>query len=160
MESNLPAMDARGPVVDEARIASFEQALGSALPAAYRRFLLTTNGGTPNDRNAELAGKHSVVVHVLKSLDEPEDGPRLTPTPEFAADFPSLDLLEIGYDAFGNRIVLVVRGDRRGEVWFQSLTDPQPEWANPRLAWFERRDLKKLADDFDMFLKALGPVDE
>lgn len=151
-------MDARGPLVDEARIASFESALGATLPAAYRQFLLTTNGGAPSERNAEISGKHSVVVHVLKSIDDPEDSVRLTPTPEYAADFPSLDLLEIGYDAFGNRILLAVRGARVGEVWFQSLTDPQPEWANPRLEWFERRDVVKLADDFDAFLTALGPV--
>jgi hypothetical protein len=152
-------MDERGPVVDEARVASFERVLGVPLPDDYRSFVLSTNGGSLSASNAHFVGPRSFIVHCLSSLDDPDEGSRLNASHEYAADFPSDDLLEIGYDQGGNRVLLVVRGDHRGEVWFQRVTDGRPEGSNPRVLWHDRRDMKKLADSFDEFLGRLGPVE-
>lgn len=88
-----------------------------------------------------------------------DDARRLEVERPYSPDHPSTELLDIAYDDGGNRILLGVSGPHRGEVSFQDLVDPRPEDANPRVEWFKRRDLKKLADDFDSFLKALGPLD-
>jgi hypothetical protein len=70
---------------------------------------------------------------------------------------PSRDLLFIGYDDGGARILLALAGEHRGEVWFQNTSDPRPEDANPRVEWFDRRDMKKLADSFQEFISSLKP---
>lgn len=150
-------MDERGPVVDEARVATFERDLGSKLPDDYRAFILAVNGGSPSDQNAEFTGARTIIVHALNAIDAPDDAWKLVPKPEFAADFPSPDMLEIGYDPFGDRILLVVRGARRGEVWYQLLSDPRPEGSNPRVLWHDRRDMKRLAGSFTEFIGGLRP---
>ena len=47
-------------------------------------------------------------------------------------------------------------GEHRGEVWFENRS-ARPEGSNPRAEWFRRRDMKKLADSFEAFLRMLRP---
>ena len=69
---------------------------------------------------------------------------------------PSPDLLPIGYDDGGGSLLLGVAGEHRGEVWFENR-EARPEGSNPRAEWSRRRDMKKLADSFEAFLRMLGP---
>jgi hypothetical protein len=71
---------------------------------------------------------------------------------------PSRDLLSVGFDDGGGRILLGLAGEHRGEVWFENTSDPRPEDANPRVEWFKRRDMWKLADSFQEFMSSLGPL--
>jgi hypothetical protein len=55
-------------------------------------------------------------------------------------------------------ILLALAGEHRGEVWLMLTTDARPDDANPRVAWHDRRDLRKLAGSFEQFVRALRPL--
>ena len=63
-----------------------------------------------------------------------------------------------GYDGMGGRIVLSLVGPHRGEVWYLDTGDPRPTDANPRVEWFDRRDVKLIARSFREFVDNLRPV--
>ena len=68
-------------------------------------------------------------------------------------------LLEIGYDGMGGRIVLPLLGPHRGEVWYLDTEDPRPTGWNPRVEWFDQRDVWKIANSFAEFMASLKPLD-
>ena len=55
--------------------------------------------------------------------------------------------------------MLILAGSHRGEVWFLDLGNPRPTGSNPRVEWFDRRDVWKLADSFAEFVVSLKPLD-
>ena len=155
MATNWPTMESRGPVVTDADVAAFEKHIGHSLPEDYRRFLIEVNGGT---LDTESNGYKYTVS--LLSLNDPDESNDL-----FSWDLreqkvwlrPSPDLLHIGYD-LGAPIMIAIAGERRGEVWLERTWDPRPEGSNPRVLWFDRRDMKKLADSFEQFMGSLKPL--
>jgi hypothetical protein len=144
--------------VTDAQIRAFEQSYGHPLPDDYRQFLLDVNGGRPDNANCEL---DQGVVNRLFSLDDIENDSRdlATQANRERPMLPSPDLLIIGHDGFGNSILLALAGEHRGEVWFM-LTgdDARPDDANPRVLWHDRRDMRKLADSFEQFMRSLRPL--
>jgi hypothetical protein len=150
-------MKERGPQVTEAQIRAFEQSYGHPLPDDYRQFLLDVNGGQPDRANREFA--HGVVNNLF-SLDDIEDsGDLATRANRSRPMLPNPDLLFIGHDDCGNRLLLGLAGEHRGEVWYM-LTgdDARPEDANPRVLWHDRRDMRKVADSFEQFMRSLRPL--
>jgi hypothetical protein len=147
-----------GPPVEEADVAAFERQIGHSLPEDYRRFLLEVNGGrlarenvTFDDGSVNIMlslGLESQPVFDLLTRTTRERSRRLLPSP---------DLIPIGYDDGAAPILLGVAGEHRGEVWFENTSNPRPDDANPRVEWFKRRDMKKLADSFEEFLRLLEP---
>ena len=100
-------------------------------------------------------------INLLLSLNDPDERHDLLTWALFERSRslrPSPDLLSVGYDDGGRPILLVVAGEHRGEVWFQNTSDPRPEGSNPRVLWFDRRDMKKLADSFEQFMGSLKPL--
>jgi len=69
-------------------------------------------------------------------------------------------VLEIGYDDGGGRIVLPLAGPHRGEVWYVDIENPRPTGSNPRVEWFDRRDVKRIAGSFREFVDSLHPIDD
>jgi hypothetical protein len=119
--------------------------------------LLEVNGGRPADANCEFdAG----VVNQFFSLDEKihESRDLATRAERARRDLPSRDLLFIGHDDGGARILIALSGEHRGEVWMQITTDARDADANPRVEWHDRRDMRKLADSFEGFLESLRPL--
>jgi hypothetical protein len=49
-------------------------------------------------------------------------------------------------------------GSHRGEVWYLDIENPRPEGSNPRVEWFDRRDVAKIADSFREFIEGLKPA--
>lgn len=148
-------MKRRGPSVSEADVAAFEKRFGHSLPPEYRQFLLDVNGGRPERDNIEFA---SGVINRLFSLDDPEESRNL----EIRANrklsqLPTKDLLFIGHDDGSAALLLSLAGEHRGEVWFQ-VPDARPSGSNPRTEWHDRRDMKKLADNFEQFMRSLKPL--
>jgi hypothetical protein len=149
-------MDPRGPSIGESDVAELERQIGHSLPDDYRRFLLEVNGG-------RLASKNTVhtdgVVNVLLSLGNEGDpvADLLTGVTQMRQLLASPDLLPIGWDDGGGPILLALAGEHRGEVWLEDTNDP-PEDENRRVEWFERRDMKKLADSFEEFMRSLKPL--
>jgi hypothetical protein len=150
-------MEWRGPVVGEEDVAAFEARYGCRLPEDYRRFLLEVNGGRLADENARFADG---VVNMLFSLNATrcEANDLLTRSLRSRPMLPSQDLLFVGYDDGGGRILVAVEGERRGEVWMEDTEDPRPTGSNPRVDWWQRRDMWKLAASFDEFLRTLRPL--
>ncbi len=158
MAISWPPMVRRGPQVTDAQIRAFEQAFGHPLPDDYRQFLLDVNGGRLDRANREF---DQGVVNRLFSLEDTDDDSRdLATRANWSRPMlPSPDLLFIGHDDGSNRILLALAGEHRGEVWFM-LTgdDARPDDANPRVLWHDRRDMRKLADSFEQFVRSLRPL--
>ena len=156
MASSWPLMERRGPQVSDAQIKAFEAAFGHPLPDDYRQFLLDVNGGRPANECCEF---DRGVVNRLFSLDDIDDDSRdlATRANRQRPWLPSPDLLYIGHDDGGNQFLLALAGEHRGELW-RLLHDERPADANPRVLWHDRRDMRKLADSFEQFMRSLGPL--
>lgn len=150
-------VDAAGTLPED-ELAILEDNLGMALPAAYRRWLATTNGGKASG-DPPLPGipdeEGDVLVDLLGARDdEPANDLRwyrhtqLHHDEGCIADVPA-EFLHVG--ATGNGAVLVkVTGDDVGSVWWADcdlLSD-----AVERDLDVANHALRRLADDFDAFL--------
>jgi hypothetical protein len=158
MAISWPLMERRGPQVTDAQIKAFEQSFGHSLPDDYRQFLLDVNGGRPDDANCEF---DLGVINRLFSLDDTSEESRdlATRANRSRPTLPSPDLLFIGHADGSAMILLALAGEHRGEVWFM-LTgdDARPDDANPRVLWHDRRDMRKIADSFEQFMRTLRPL--
>lgn len=166
MEAKWPPMSERGPAITPSAIAALEAKLGEKLPEDYAEFLLSINGGM-TARSSRVftirfkSGKtHDTVLSGLDSVDDPDDRGDLATHCERTRRFLPPEALPIGNDGFSGTIVLVVAGPRRGEVWFFDAVDPRPDEANPRVEWFDRGDVAKIASSFQEFMAALRPLTE
>jgi SMI1 / KNR4 family (SUKH-1) len=158
MAISWPPMVRRGPQVTDAQIRAFENAIGRPLPDDYRQFLLDVNGGRLDRANREF---DRGVVNRLFSLEDTEDDERdlATCANDERASLPSPDLLYIGHDDGGNSLLLALAGEHRGEVWYMYTDDDaRPDDANPRVAWHDRRDMRKVATSFEQFMRSLRPL--
>jgi SMI1 / KNR4 family (SUKH-1) len=154
MAAKWPLMTRRGPFVDESILAAFEASIGHRLPEDYRQFLLEVNGGRPDDCNCRASFG---AITTFLSLGDPNDARNLESANRYPEP-PSRDLLYIGYDGCGTDVYVVIAGERRGQVWIEDTEDPRPEGSNPRVLWHDRRDMEKVADSFEAFMRTLGPL--
>ena len=157
MATSWPPMTRRGHEVTVDAVQRFERRLGHELPEDYRRFLLEVNGGRTARSHRTFAmqrragrQRDETVPNSLFSLDDTDDSRDLaTAQKHYDPDVALPDgLLEIGYDGMGGRIALSLLGPHRGQVWYLDTEDPRPTGSNPRVEWFDRRDVWKLADSF------------
>jgi hypothetical protein len=153
--TSWPPFEERGPQVTESDVADFEQRFGVVLPRDYRAFLLEVNGGCTAKTHCEF---DRGVLNGLLSLNEPDGSSDLAAWNErVRKDLKTPDLIIVGVDDGGGRILLAVNGDHSGEVWFQ-VHEGRPWEANPRVLWHDRRDVRKLADSFLAFMSSLRPL--
>ena len=153
--NSWPSFDKRGPEVTESDVDGFEQRFGVVLPRDYRAFLLEVNGGRTAETHREF---DRGILNQLFSLNEPKESRNLAEWNErVRKDLKTPDLIIVGVDDGGGRILLAVSGDHSGEVWFQ-VHEGRPWEANPRVLWHDRRDLRKLADSFPAFMSLLRPL--
>jgi hypothetical protein len=157
-------MSETGPRVTAADVERFERELGHELPEDYRQFLVDVNGGQPAiERAVFRLRKDRTILNNLLSLNDPDEGNDLATNQRLSGhprnDLPR-DAMTIGYDAGGSRIVLILAGPHRGEVWFLDLGNQRSTGSNPRVEWFDRRDVWKLADSFAEFMAGLRPLDD
>lgn len=151
-------MEFRGPTVTEVDIAAFEDRFGQRIPDDYRRFLLEINGGRLAIENTSLSFTN---INMLYSLNDPDERHDLLTQAMWyrsISRWPSRDLLSVGYDDGGAPILLALDVEHYGIVWFLNTHDPRPEGSNPRVEWFKRRDMKKLANSFQEFMSSLKPL--
>ncbi len=165
MSSSWPPMSKRGPQIASASVAALEARLSAKLPEDYAEFLLDINGGQPAQSNSVFAirfrnGKtDDTVLSRFYSLDDPDDRCDLVTSWEQARAWLPAEVLQVGYDGFGGAVVVVVAGTRRGQVWFLDGYNPRPGESNPRVEWFDRRDVAKVADSFRDFMSGLKHLD-
>lgn len=156
-------MTETGPRVTPDDVRRYERELGHDLPEDYRQFLVDVNGGQPAlERSVFQFRKDRSILNNLLSLNDPDEGNDLATVQRlsvYSANELPKNALTIGYDAGGSRIVLILAGPHRGQVWFLDLGNPRPTGLNPRVEWFDRRDVWKLADSFVEFMASLKPLE-
>jgi hypothetical protein len=155
----------RGPRVTALSVAALEARLGAKLPEDYAEFLLEVNGGQPARSHCVFTfrfrnGKtNDTALSNLYSLDDPDDRCDLVTSWEQARAWLPAEVLQVGYDGFGGAVVIVIAGPRRGQVWFLDGVEERPEGSNPRVEWFDRRQVAKVADSFRELMQGLRPFD-
>jgi cell wall assembly regulator SMI1 len=150
-----------GPQVTEDDVRHFEREFGYELPADYRAFLLEVNGGyAPSSHCVFRLRRDETILNSLFSLNAADDSNDLaTAQKRYSPDAKLPDgVLEIGYDDGGGRIVLPLSGPHCGEVWYVDIGNPRPTGSNPRVEWFDRRDVKLIARSFREFVDNLRPL--
>jgi SMI1 / KNR4 family (SUKH-1) len=160
MAINWPLMERRGPQVTDAQIRAFEKSYGHRLPDDYRQFLLDVNGGGLDRQNCEFDQGVVNRLFSLEDTDDDDDARDLATRANWSRPMlPSPDLLFIGHDDGGARLLLALAREHRGEVWYMITgDDARPDDANPRVLWHDRRDMRKLADSFEQFMRSLRPL--
>jgi hypothetical protein len=157
MATKWPTMDERGPGVVDADVKAFEKKFGYPLPDDYREFLLDVNGGRPADTHCAFS---SGVLNYLFSLKDPDEASDLeTRALRGRKDLPNKALLMVGHDDGGGRILVVLDGEHRGEVWLQVGSDARPPGSNPRTLWHDRRDMKRLSTNWREFMSSLREIE-
>lgn len=165
MFSSWPPMIERGPQVTRSSVSALESRLGAKLPEDYVAFLLDVNGGQPSDSHRVFTIKFrngktdDTTLSELLSLESLDDRCDLATRWEGARQWLPAELVPVGYDGFGGTVVIVVDGPRRGQVWFLDGYNPRPGESNPRVEWFDRRDVAKVAESFREFMAGLKPLD-
>jgi hypothetical protein len=106
-------------------IAEFETRRGVLLPAEYKAFLLTSNGGMPTPDVCEVPGWHGRGSEVgsFYGIHEGPKTKRLDWACEVHEERIPGDLIPIAYDANGNEICLGWRGERKGKIYFWDHED-------------------------------------
>ena len=149
----MPTVQNSNPhgLLDRARLVEFEERLGAALPADYREFLLSHNGGEFVPDEIVLPG-HAEPFASMGPLFGLHDGRQSL---EAACDnveglIPAA-VLAFGEDVGGNLLCIGIRGEHRGKVFFwdhnRSLPgEDEPSWSGMTL----------LAGSFAEFVAALG----
>lgn len=159
MATSWPPTPDPGPKADEAAIARFEQAIGTRLPEEYRLFLAEVNGGRPTKAHRTFRLRRGeTTLNSLFSLEHSTGGRNLAERNETIRDDLPPELISIGSDDGGARILLCISGEHRGEVWYMDTIDRRSEGANPRVLWHDRRDMIRLADNFRAFMASLTPL--
>ena len=149
-----------GPRVTDEDVCHFERSIGHELPPDYRAFLLEVNGGyTPSSHCVFRMRKDTTVLNSFYSLNTPDDAGDLA-SAQLYPPYPLNDLpkdgIAIAYDGTGSRIVLILAGPHRGEVWFLDTLNYDDD-ADVHGDWFHRSDVLRLAGSFREFVDSLGP---
>lgn len=99
----------------EEEIRDVEKKLGIFFPLEYRDFLLSQNGGYPKVCEFDLPdGSNASIVNHFYSIGEMTSN--LYKRNRFLED--SAEFINIGDDSGGNQILLRVRGENVGELYF------------------------------------------
>jgi hypothetical protein len=160
---------AREPPATEEQVASLEERLGISLPSDYRAFLLAEGGGAgvAIDGNRDVVfplawsgqkwaqGLDEAMMDHFYSLD-PKSRLTLDAALEMFIEWRRIpaDFLPIGYDPGSNQVLLGIRGERRGKIFFWmkefEAADDSPEPRYDNIAF--------VAESFTDFIESLRPM--
>jgi hypothetical protein len=152
---NITATTAGAPV-DDARLDTLQRDLGASIPAAYRAFLLNSNGGEPTLDHYPI---HGMVdnpfgeIRMFLGVDAREEYDDLEVTRSQLSDRLPAELLAIGYSSGGDMICLSLRPSDYGEVFFwdsHAESDPA-SWSRSGYT-----NVYFVAKDFETFIASLS----
>jgi cell wall assembly regulator SMI1 len=111
------------PLVDEFAVTSLELAIGCALPADYREFLLVKNGGEPANPvfhflSASKSYGDSAIRYFFSISDKSTFSLKYKFEIYTRAGRLAKEMLPIATDAGGNLIVIALAGEQSGKVFF------------------------------------------
>src|SRR5438874_7483524 len=125
-------------------IVRLEQRIGQPLPAAYRDYLLSQDGGwlAPNDEALKV---------VFGLGDVPNELSMWRKLDTFDSRLPAW-LLPVAQDAYGNLYAISLRDQDRGSVWFWDHEEEADEGEPPSEDNIELR-----APDWRTFIEGIRP---
>jgi hypothetical protein len=159
-----------GRKLTKSDIVILEKKLKNKLPVPYREFLLQHNGGRPEPRY--IRGE---VLHYFYSVDAGDDIHDLWAHCKLLKPDLPADVIPIAADTFGNSVCLVLKGKKRGKVYFwdhegaSEKIDPRVEFPWLDLGddyefkgddWPGHPDLTLIADSFAKFLDSFRDFDD
>lgn len=150
------------------QVRAFEHRRGVRLPDDYIEFLVTLNGGelNPEMSVARIEGWNDVLVCALLGLTEEPEHSIATDRFTNFSDHMHRNMLDIGYDPFGQTIFMDLREEpNHGRIYILAHDSPPND---PILIddtgfddeddYEEARLLHPIADSFSAFIAMLGPL--
>ena len=144
------------PTLSNNSLSCLEKYWGFKLPKEYRDFLLKVNGGFPKERSEfcfKDSNEGSVLAAFLGITPQPHND-LLDYLRVYTTRIPN-NMFPIGYDTFGNLILLSVKGQDRGKIYFWDHEQEAQDGATP-----DYSNLSLIADNFDEFLNGLKSEEE
>jgi SMI1 / KNR4 family (SUKH-1) len=140
--------------VTEQRIAACENGLGVRLPADYKHFLRTVNGGVPTPNCFSVPDRGDALVDFLYGIGQERTAADLEFEQEQATLFDPLPpgVLAIGHDPGGNTLLLATLGGDGGRVFYWDRTGL---WVRE-----DRQNTFPIAGSFTELLVSLRALDE
>jgi hypothetical protein len=134
--------------------------MGARLPADYRTFLMTINGGRRPGGGWELP-KYEIAIDTFYGLrgdhyDLADAVELVLKAEEGTSNYPA-DTISIGYELTGNPILMRYRGDDVESIWFWDER-PKPRkrpWRKGDPPIDEDDDWRQIATSFDAFIAML-----
>jgi hypothetical protein len=149
-------LDELGPLA-EAELNAAEQALGVRLPADYRRFMRSHNGGRPDPDSFDIhwrpeqapsaaAGRRALLSWFFSIYEQREENLLVANQVDFRGRLPA-GTLAIGRDPGGNLLLLRTAGPRSGELLYWLRETAVEEGLTPT-----EDNVGFVADSFDDFI--------
>jgi hypothetical protein len=134
------------PPAPPSRLADLEEQLGTRLPDTYRAYLTRQDGGA-------LEGYNNHGLEIVTGIGEVPRWSSLWCLLEQDGDVIPAGWIPVGADAGGGLFLLVVTGEARGSVWYQSseLEEDDEGVTTPVVR-------ERLADSWDDFLASIRPL--
>ncbi|MBK9262332.1 MAG: SMI1/KNR4 family protein [Polyangiaceae bacterium] len=117
-----------GRALAPADIAAVEDAIGCALPATYRAFLCSTNGGRPMPDTIDIEGAHfrRTDVSVFFGIDRAIESENILWNLDIIDWCKENKLLPIAGDSGANTFMLLLADDGYGRVYYFDAADSPP----------------------------------
>ena len=137
-------------------VKALEQAWGMKFPKEYREFLLTVNGGAPKKTDFDIKDINNYsIVRCFFGLVPDRDFNFLYYLYRIYADRIPRNTLPVGDTISGNLILLSIRGQDYGKVYFWDHNHEVPNGQDP-----DYSNVSFLANSFGEFLNSLHPPRE
>lgn len=143
-----------GPRVDTTAVASLEARVGATLPADYREFLLSTNGGVPDPNGLSAPSQGGIGIRWFLSLGPASEDQSLTRAIDTWRDRHPAGMLPIAICEGSNLLLLALTGTPPGKVFYWDHDGEADEGEEPRFD-----NLTEVADSFTALLEALHDQD-
>lgn len=143
-----------GPKLSAQDILDAEERMGTRVPASYKDFLLTHNGGRPSSSDFTMmevpdGSSNEATIKRFLGLQQKERSLDLEYVVEMFRERVPSDFFPIARDPGGNLIGIMTAGADEGRVFFWDHEFEAEEGATTR------DNLYPVADDFDAFLAKL-----
>lgn len=107
----------KGKPLSESEITTWEKTQGFSLPADYRQFLLTVNGGRPTPDVFDIPGAGASTVHTFNSLHDNSPYDLDEDMQAYSGRLPSR-MITVASDDCGNVLAMSVSGNDLGFIYF------------------------------------------
>jgi hypothetical protein len=143
------------PPITTAELDEFERATGMELVPAYRDFLLTHNGGRPENNLIDLPGLDDTTgVNDFYGLQPGDDYDLRRELEVYDGRIPP-GALPIAEDPGGNLFLLSLANGSKGAVFFWDHEEEPPHAAD----WSDFPNVYRIAGSFEDFLSSIRPDD-